>query len=248
MRCTPIWQIARRRLRAGVVQRRNVLRIVGPAAVVKRAVPRLEAVEPDATCRERSGHDLQLLLDQARHGGQEPLHQLGHVLHHQQVAPARMPVLLVEMHDLHGADRQARPPQHPGLDGGVGDVLVLHRRGRLDLDQREAVIGAQQDVDRHEHVTGKEARLEDGRSPCVERGLGRGEALLHRGMGQVDQHPTGKLPPREFADLLALVEPVLQNLVGLQLHGIGLVDLPPEQPGALPAGDEAGLREAVHEG
>jgi len=42
----------------------------------------------------------------------------------------------------------------------------------------------------------------------------------------------------------ALVEEVLEHLVGLQLDGVGLVDLPPEFLVALEAGGEAGFGEA----
>ena len=79
------------------------MRVVGPAAIVKAAVARLEAVEPDAALRQRSGNRLELLLEQLRHLGLECLHRFGHVLLHQQLTAARMTVLLVEVHDPHGA-------------------------------------------------------------------------------------------------------------------------------------------------
>jgi hypothetical protein len=47
---------------------------------------------------------------------------------------------------------------------------------------------------------------------------------------------------------LALVEPVLEHDVGLELLGLGLVDLPPEESVALAAGDVAGLGEVVGAG
>ena len=43
---------------------------------------------------------------------------------------------------------------------------------------------------------------------------------------------------------MTLIEPVLQNLVGLQLNGVRLMDLPPEELGTLDAGEEPGFREA----
>ena len=43
--------------------------------------------------------------------------------------------------------------------------------------------------------------------------------------------------------MAALVEAVLQDLVGLELPGVGFVDSPPEEFLALPAGDEAGFGE-----
>src|SRR5438445_282848 len=47
-----------------------------------------------------------------------------------------------------------------------------------------------------------------------------------------------------FGDLAALVEEVVQHLVGLQLWGVRLVHLPPELLVALEAGGEAGFGEA----
>ena len=43
---------------------------------------------------------------------------------------------------------------------------------------------------------------------------------------------------------MTLIEPVLQDLVGLELNGVGLMDLPPEELGTLDSGNEAGFREA----
>jgi len=45
--------------------------------------------------------------------------------------------------------------------------------------------------------------------------------------------------------LVSLVEAVLEDFVGLELDGIGLVDFPPKELVALRAGDEAGLGEVV---
>jgi len=52
----------------------------------------------------------------------------------------------------------------------------------------------------------------------------------------------------ELADLAALVEAVLEDLVGLELESEGLVDFPPEQFVALEAGGVAGFGEAVRHG
>jgi len=53
---------------------------------------------------------------------------------------------------------------------------------------------------------------------------------------------------RELADLFALVEAVLEDLVRLELDGERLVDFPPEELVALDAGGVAGFGEAVRHG
>lgn len=58
-----------------------------------------------------------------------------------------------------------------------------------------------------------------------------------------NQGRSGKALAGEGGTVTALVEAVLQNLVGLQLLGLRLVDSPPEELLALDAGDEAGFGE-----
>src|SRR2546429_403871 len=53
----------------------------------------------------------------------------------------------------------------------------------------------------------------------------------------------GKPVSCQRADVCALVKPVLQDLVRLELDGEGLVDFPPEELVALEAGGVAGFRE-----
>src|SRR5207249_11587075 len=68
-----------------------------------------------------------------------------------------------------------------------------------------------------------------------------------RGAGvvrQIDQHAARVAGAGRFPYLAALVEQVLQHLVGLELDGVRLVHLPPELLVALEAGGEAGLGEA----
>src|SRR5207244_4145037 len=74
------------------------------------------------------------------------------------------------------------------------------------------------------------------------------DALGARVVRQVDQHATRIARASQLAHLTALVEQVLQHLVGLQLDGIRLVHLPPQLLVALEAGGEAGLGEAVRHG
>src|SRR5438552_5428784 len=99
-------------------------------------------------------------------------------------------------------------------------------------------------VDRDEGVVGDERRLEDGRSARVERLFRRGDP---RGAGvvrQVDQHAARVARAGRFTHLAALVEQILQDLVGLELERVRLVHLPPELLVALEAGGETGLGEA----
>src|SRR5438309_1510788 len=88
------------------------------------------------------------------------------------------------------------------------------------------------------------ARLEARRSACVERLLRRGDALGAGVVRQVDQHAARIARAGYFAHLAALVEQVLQNLVGLELNSVRLVHGPPEQLVALATGDKAGFGEA----
>ena len=74
------------------------------------------------------------------------------------------------------------------------------------------------------------------------------DAFIGRVVREIDQNPTGKAIAREGPDLGALVEPVLEDLVRLELDRIGLVDLPPEEFVALDARGVAGFRQAVGHG
>jgi len=87
-----------------------------------------------------------------------------------------------------------------------------------------------------ERLAGSETSV--SHCPCSNGALGSGVVR------QVDQHASGKPCARRLAYQAALVEEVLEHLVGLQLDGIGLVHLPPELLVALEAGGEAGFGEA----
>ena len=57
--------------------------------------------------------------------------------------------------------------------------------------------------------------------------------------------PVWKLFGGDASDVLPLAEEVLEDLVGLELYCVWLVDLPPEEFVALESGYEAGFGEAV---
>ena len=82
----------------------------------------------------------------------------------------------------------------------------------------------------------------------VQGGLRGGDLGVHLAVGKVDEHPAGEPGLGELSHLLPLVEPVLEDDVGLQLLGLGLVHFPPEELVALDSRDEAGLGEAVGTG
>src|SRR5437773_10251227 len=81
--------------------------------------------------------------------------------------------------------------------------------------------------------------------PASRHERGAPHLLVHRGVRQIDENPAGEAVARERSDLRALVEAVLEDLVGLELDGERLVDFPPQQLVALHAGGVAGFREAV---
>jgi hypothetical protein len=124
-------------------------------------------------------------------------------------------------------------------------VLVLQRFRRLDLDHIEPAVRALEDIDHHEHVVGQEACLEDRQRAGLQRGRRLRHPRLHRVVRQVDEHAAGEARPCERPHLVALVEPVLERLVGYQLRRVVLVHLPPEVAEALAAGDEARLGPTV---
>src|SRR5579859_3670477 len=98
-----------------------------------------------------------------------------------------------------------------------------------------------QNVDGDEGVVGAEAGLEDGGGAAAQGGAGGGDELGLRLVGQVYENAVGIPTPGELADLGALVEAVLEDLIGLELDGQRLVDFPPEESMALEAGYETGL-------
>src|SRR2546430_7444128 len=103
-------------------------------------------------------------------------------------------------------------------------------------------------VDGDECVGGEDGGLEDRRGALVDQLAGERDALGVRIVRQINEHAAGEVAARERPDLRALVEAVLEHLVGLELDGKRLVDFPPEELVALEAGGEAGFGEAVGHG
>ena len=95
-----------------------------------------------------------------------------------------------------------------------------------------------------EGVVCKEAGFENRRGAVIDQFAGESDALSVRTVGKIDEQAAGEAVARERPDLPALVEAVLEHLVGLELYGERLVGFPPEELVALGAGDEAGFGEA----
>jgi hypothetical protein len=55
----------------------------------------------------------------------------------------------------------------------------------------------------------------------------------------VYQHAARELLPSQLSNVVPLVEEILEDLVGLEFFGVWIVDLPPEELGALPPCDES---------
>jgi hypothetical protein len=142
-----------------------VLRLRPGASILKRALVRRAAVWPHRHDRQRPTENGELLPDAPWDRGEHLRHAGGHVGSDEQVREVRVPARAVQVHDLDRVHGQTRSLQDVGLHGDVGDVLVLHPRGRLDLDEAPARALAQQDVHRDEDIVGDECRLvEDARA------------------------------------------------------------------------------------
>ena len=160
----------------------------------------------------------------------------------EQIADVRVTEVGVEVHQLDSPHIDPRLPRDPGLDRGVGDVVVLHLAGRLDLDEGESIGRPLQHVDGRVDPILDERGLEDrGHTvvDCLSSRLDPPRIV----MGEVDQHSAREQSLREGTDLDALIKPILQHHVHLELLRLRLVHLEPEQLVALPSGDEAGLGE-----
>ena len=136
---------------------------------------------------------------------------------------------------------------NPGLDCGIGDMLVLDRRGRFDLDEGVATAvrsrtSATTNTSPSKKVTSKMAGAS---ASMAVRMVAMGSSTGLR--GRSIRTPPGNCCRASRPASSSLVESVLQQVVGLQLRRTWLVDLPPKQLGALPPGHKAGLREAIHE-
>jgi hypothetical protein len=139
-----------------------------------------------------------------------------------------------------------------GLDRGVEQVLRFRRVGRLDFNEPPSVGLAKQDIALDQRIVREERRFEERSRTLVDRLTSGSEALdvefIPRAswpfvtVREADQHATSELFAREHANLRALVEAVLQDLVRLQLARERFVHPPPEQLVTLFARGKAGFR------
>src|SRR6266550_7383701 len=99
---------------------------------------------------------------------------------------------------------------------------------RLHLGEVVAAVLWGEDVDRDECVVGEEAGFEDRGGAVVEQLSGEFDARVDGLVRQIDEDAAREAIAREPANLSALVEAVLEHLVGLELDGERIVDFPPE--------------------
>ena len=153
--------------------------------------------------------------------------------------------LPIQMHHVRTRDPDSRLLKHMHLHGDIGEMLLFLGVCRLHLREMKALPVRPEDVDGHERAVGEKAGLEDRRRTVIDQLARAPHLLVHRGVRQIDENPAGEAVARERSDLRALVEAVLEDLVGLELDGERLVDFPPEELVALDAGGVAGFGEAV---
>ena len=109
----------------------------------------------------------------------------------------------VQVHDLDPDRVETRPSNNVGLDGGVGDVLILHGGGGLDLGDHPSVRLTRQDVHGNEDVGGEEGRFVDDRGTLVERLPGSGNTTTYVVVREIDQDTAGKIRAGKIADDVA---------------------------------------------
>ncbi len=132
------------------------------------------------------------------------------------VAAAGIDELVVDVGELGARDGEAGAAQHPGLDAGVGDVVVLHPGGAFYLDQPADAAATLQDVGAHEHVGPAQRRFEQR---DVAGGGERFLGFAHRGIevGNVrDEAAFGMQALRGRADQIPLRHPVQDGLALLR--------------------------------
>ncbi|MBK9677152.1 MAG: hypothetical protein IPO82_18645 [Betaproteobacteria bacterium] len=158
------------------------------------------------------------------------------------ILPAGIDELVVDVGELGRADGEPRRPRHPGLDAGVGHLVVLDLGRRLDLDQPAGAGLPDQDVGADQDVARLQRRLEQRHvAGPGEQGLG----LAQRG-GEVvdvpDEVPAREQRLRSGADAVALGHPIRR---GFRRCGeLRTVLLQPQPLGTLQPGDEAGFGQA----
>ena len=209
---------------------------------MEHASPRLVAVESDVDLRGR--HICKRLLhlrNERRDPGQPGFDFSGNIAGGEQITHVGMTELSVQVHHFGARYVDAVLPRDVNLDGEIGDVLLFGLRRGLHFGQLVAAVLLLQDVHRDKDSVGGERGFEDHVHLKIERKAGALDPCLVGAHG--NQHCTREPLAGECGDLAPLVKAVLQDLVRLELLGLGLVDPPPEESLALDAGDEAGLSE-----
>ncbi len=138
--------------------------------------------------------------DLARHRGQPRLDQLRHVGAREQIAQVRVRAGAVEVHHLHAADVEPAPTQHVGLDRHVGQVLLLHAGGGLDLDQAEAALPSRSRMSTDTKTpSARKAASYTAGAPSRERQPRRLQPPLVGVVGKVHEHAARHVGPGQRA-------------------------------------------------
>src|SRR6185437_15108437 len=115
------------------------------------------------------------------------------------------------MRQMDTAQRNAGVLDHPSLDGAVVELVVLDRRGSLDLDEVVAAINGTQHIGAHQHAAVPERSLEQRDRLAFSdkpNGLRDGEVeFVH----MADQYSRPEKFARDVTHLVTRVEPGLRT-------------------------------------
>ena len=137
------------------------------------------------------------------------------------------------MHHLGAGELEAVASQDVRLHGDVGNVVLLHRRARLHLDEAKPAVIPREDIHRDKDAVRPEGGLVHRRSTFVDRPPGEGDTLVVGAVREVDDEPAGHIGAGDLADTSAPIHRRLGLVIRLQLGRGRLVHHPPQQLVAL---------------
>ena len=184
------------------------------------------------------GEHAQLLRDRARHHLPGEARGLRHIGAGEEIAQIGIRAGSIEMHDLEPRGVHSALTHHVRLRRHVGQVLRLHSRGRLHLDDAGPLRSALQDVHGDEDPAGTKRGLVDDRRVPPEGRVGGGDPFIIGVVRQVDQHAVRHMRAGHSAYRSPVVEERLQRLIGLELRRLRLVHGPPQPLVTLEAGQD----------
>ncbi len=206
-----------------------------PATGRKGAHVGLGAVGPDGDLRQVVFlQHLCHLFRQRCDIGEEPVDLRGAVAPGEEVGEVGEEAGAVQVHQLHPGDVDTGGLDDEPLHRHVGDVLLLHLRRRLDLDDPPGVsLRVLHDVDPDMDAFALEGRLVNRRSSRRHRRRRVGHRLLLLPRHGVDQHAAGKVRRSQLADPVANSEYVALRWPGDKLRRLLIVHRPVEELVAL---------------